>query len=285
MKILKGDPPGPPYWIQKWAVGVSNSTVSRYVKRGIPTLCQRSGQTSSRCIWDVVPRTYLETSTVILIVTSSLVLGFLVVWYSRGKTDNEEVFTSPARIDHSNVQEHSNVQLTRHFDDGPETISGQGVIIKQKPEDEDYPRDLRRRLRSSQNSEISAHSLTDSLWSSHNTSAETLVPPRKETRARSIVSLHDQSADEKHEGLIELDFNGKRKAFFKPSTGEFFHISRWMSTTSTRSDEDDFGNQKSFKHKTAEKNSTQRALGQMVAGGVSWAVGKTESEKMAERLQ
>ena len=203
--------------------------------------------------------------------------GTLLVWYSRVKSKSEEVFTSSVK---------SNLQFTRHHDDGQETVSGQGVVIKQRPEDHDYPGEpgeIRRRIRSSQDESVQdRRSIGESSWSSNNASSRTLVPSVKESRKSSIVSLQDHSSNEKHEGLIELNVRGKRKAFFKPSTGEFLHISPWKST---HSDDNDSSDDERMKRKAEEKNSTHRALGQMVAGGVSWAVGKKLDDKLAEKLE
>ena len=265
LKVLKGDPPGPPYWFPNWAVDASNSTASRMLKRAVTMQCKNSGS----CHYDVAPRTIPYIPSTMIIICGALLLGFLLVWIHRGKSENGEVFTSPARTDHSDLH------FTRHYDTGREVVRGQGVITKQRPEDSDYPGTLRRRLPTFQdhNERKSDHS-TEHSWSSYNSSAETLVSPwnpPKDSRRPSTVSLHDKSKNEKHEGLIELDVCGKRKAFFKPSTGEFFHISPWKST---HSDDDSSEDEDRTKRKAEEKHSTHRALGQMVMGGVSWAAGK-----------
>ena len=39
-----------------------------------------------------------------------------------------------------------------------------------------------------------------------------------------------------------------------------------------------------MKRKAGEKHSAHRALGQMVAGGSEWAVGKKVDQKLTERL-
>ena len=58
---------------------------------------------------------------------------------------------------------------------------------------------------------------------STNISSTTLVDGRSESR----VSLKDHSSGENHEGLIELQINGRTKAFFKWETGELFHLKHW----------------------------------------------------------
>lgn len=223
------------------------------------------------------PATYQNYPNVppfVIIITVALVAGSLLLWKARGKSRDEEVFTSAARGN-------SNVHLTRHPDDGPETISGQGVVIKQKPDDEHYPGEVRRRLRSSVDADDQDESsIAKRSWSVHHDSVETLVAPTTELRAPSI-SLHDRSANEKHEGLIELDVNGHQKAFFKPSTGEFFHIPKWKHV---HSHDESSSHEDRVKTTAVESNSTHRALGQMVAGGAEWAVGEKVHQRLAERL-
>ncbi|KAL6712921.1 hypothetical protein ACLMJK_009476 [Lecanora helva] len=264
-EILRGDPPAPPYRYSKWGVDLSNSAATRFARRGLVQLCVGSRQCDPGSL-----SKSLNLRSSIYIISVFLVLGLLFIRKARGKTENEEVFTSPAKV-----------QVTRHFDDGKETISGQGVITKKKPEDHDYPEGMRRRVRRSlDESTKDSTSAYDSSPSSQNTSAETLVASVEEIRKPSRVSIHDHSADEKHEGLIELQVCGKRKAFFKPSTGEFFHISPWKSTHS----DDDSSDEEHIKKK-AEKDSTHRTLGKMVIGGVSWVIGKQVDEKLAEKLE
>ena len=251
---------------------MSNSTVSRLAKRK-PRPCEDF----SKCYSEAASAIPLTFSSSVIMVTVTLGIGILLVWYFRGKVKGEEVFASSVK---------SNVQFTRHNDDGHETISGQGIVIKQGPEDHDYPGDpgeIRRRLRSSQDGGFQdASSIGQSSWSSNNTSARTLIPSATESRKPSVVSLQDHSSNEKHEGLIELNVRGKRKAFFKPSTGEFFHIPQWKST---HSEDEDSSDEERMKRKAEEKNSTHRALGQMVAGGVSWSLGRRLDDKLAEKLE
>ena len=268
--LLQGDPPGPPYWLRKW-VDATNSTSFRAVKRSFTTLCQHSG----RCQGNP-PQTESKVSISVFIVCIILLSGFLFVWRARGQSKNEVVFQTAAKTDSPNVQ------ITRHFDHGPETISGQGMIVKHKPEDQLYPGELKRRLRSSEHrssqdissssssSSSISRSITQSSWPSHNTSASTLVAPLQdpEKRRPSAVSLHDHTANVKHEGLIELDFNGKRKAFFKPSTSEFFHIAPWKSTHSDDEDSAEEDERTKQKQKAEEKNLVHRALGQFCWGRV-----------------
>lgn len=272
MKVLQGDPPVPPYWLHKLGTDMSNTTASKVVGRGIRKLYNDS----HTGLHDLTPLTSLNVQSFVILIGIMLVLGLLLVWKARGKSKDEDVFNSAARSSHPNLQ------FTRHHDHGPETVSGQGVLVKRKPEDQDYPGELRRRVRESiDRSSEEQSSIANYSWSSGNTSAETLIAPVKEIRKPSSVSLQDHSANEKHEGLIELDVCGKRKAFFKHTTGEFFHISPWKST---HSEDEDSSDDERLKRKSKEKNSAHRVLGQMVAGGVSWAVGKKVDEKLAERL-
>ena len=221
-RLLEGEPPGPPYWLRKWASDVSNITSSRVVRREITHhWCNITGRCPGRESPDIRENLWLIILLPMMIVVHMTLSGLCFIWKSRGKSKDEDVFASPTR------DEHPTFQFTRHHDDGPEIIVGQGEVIKQHPEDENYPGELRRRLRSSvdagdRDSQDSGR-LEKRSFSIHDTSTETLVASTTDSRAPS-VSLQDHSADEVHEGLIELDWNGHRKAFFKPSTGEFFRI-------------------------------------------------------------
>lgn len=61
-------------------------------------------------------------------------------------------------------------------------------------------------------------------FQSANSSASTLVSGFSKPK----VSLQNSSSGEKHKDLIELQMNGSTKAFFKPDTGEFFHLKHWI---------------------------------------------------------
>ena len=270
-KLLEeGDPPTPPYWIGKWAsTNYSISTRSLF-KRNLILQCV----SPSDCFHDVDPSHKVELVLLATLMGTVLLLIGLLFWMARGQTRTEDVVASAAR------RAPSDVQITRHHDDGPETVSGQGIVIKERPH-KDFDLPAKRLGRDLQDHQGQSHSRVPD-WSSYSSSAETLVTPWNSPKRASKVSLHDHSANEKHEGLIELDVAGKRKAFFKPSTGEMFHLAPWKSTHSSDEDSDD---ESRLKSKAAEKNSTHRALGQMIVGGVSWAAGKRIDKKVAEKLQ
>lgn len=173
------------------------------------------------------------------------------------------------------------MQITHHDDSGSQTVSGQGRIIKEKPE-EDQLAHIERHIHRSQDHDQDLG--YDAEWRlSNNTSAETLVAPWRDLRKPSNVSVVDESANEKHEGLIELEVAGKTRAFFKPSTGEFLHLKPWKSTHDAGSDSD--SDERRLKAKAEEKGSVHRVLGQMLIGGTSWAAGKRVEKVLAEGLQ
>lgn len=234
-------------------------------------LCKSPGG----CHHDVDTAVQLTLTSLAIIAAIGLAAVGILIQIGRRKARKVPPFTSQAR------SEHSYVQITRHHDSGPETVSGQGMIVKEKP-GEDQLGHIQRHLRRSQ--DLGKGMSDDEKWdSSDNSSAETLVTPWKDSHAPSNVSVVDESANEKHEGLIELEIGGKAKAFFKPSTGEFIHLKPWKSTHDSDSDSDSEENR--LKSKAEEKGSVHRVLGQMLAGGVSWAAGKSLEKKWAEGLQ
>ena len=173
-------------------------------------------------------------------------------------------------------------QFTRHLSEGPETVHQHGHMTKHQPDDASYPSSLRWHLES-QDSLIDRLKEAGCDYPSYNVSADTLVdPPEKFQKRRSRASILDKSANEKHENLIELEFNGKKKAFFKPDTGEFFHFKPWKSTHDS---DDDVENERHLKETAEEKGSTYKAIGKMIAGGVSLGTGKEVETTVAEGLE
>lgn len=179
----------------------------------------------------------------------------------------EEVFTSPVRSDW---------QLTRHHQEGPETVSGEGYrIIWRNPEDDHPLGQLRHKIRSSQPNAVD-NSTGELTWQSQNTSEDTLVGVWKDTKwGTSKVSLTNDAYDEKHENLFELETEGPNKTFFDPETGEFIHLTPWKST----------GDEEVRGLKPDGKGSAKRALAQMTLGGTGWAGGKNIDDQLAEELQ
>lgn len=147
-----------------------------------------------------------------IIISTTLVLAWLILKVALRNARLNGVFASPARSD---------IHITRHHDSGPETVTGQGIIVEHKPEDHDDLGQLRKRFRASQAQDDMMKDTTP--FQSTNSSSTTLVNEYSKPK----VSLENRSSGEKHKGLIELQMNGSTKAFFKPETGEFLHLNRW----------------------------------------------------------
>lgn len=278
---LSGKIPTPPYsylWGNKEMANASAAAVSSLSKRGAKLVMSPGYYpTGAMQLPGITARPNNVWSTIILpalIVIVALVVGiFWVGSTSRKTVEDSEVFTSPAR---------SHWQLTRHHSEGPKTISGQGKVIKQGPEDEDYPHSLRRHLRGSQDSGNSGFTNDSADKPSYTTSVDTLVAPYTDSKRPSKASIFDKSANEKHENLMELNFNGKTKAFFKPETGEFIHLNPWKSTHNSDDESDE---EKRMRAKADEKGSTHKAIGKMLAGGLSFGTGRKVEEKIGEALE
>ena len=156
-------------------------------------------------------------------------------------------------------------------------------MTRHKPDDASYPTSLRRLRPEPQDNEMEDFEGGDFDWPLYNVSAETLTdPPEKSSKRPSRASILDKSANEKHDNLIELEFNGKTKAFFKPDTGEFLHFKPWKSNHDS---DDDYENEKHLKAKIEEKGSTHRAIGKMIAAGVSFGTGKEMEDTVAKGLE
>ena len=148
-------------------------------------------------------------------------------------------------------------------------------MIRRNPEDNHPLGQLRQRIRKSQPNAVE-NPTGEPVWQTHNTSEDTLVDPLKDTRwGTSKVSLTNDTSDEKHENLIELETEGPNKTFFDPETGEFIHLTPWKST----------GDQEVHGLRPDGKGSTKRALAQMTLGGIGWAGGKSIDDQLAEELQ
>ena len=214
---------------------------------------------------------FLTTTSSAFIIVAIFVLGLMWLRSSSRPTEQSAPHVHPAP--------RSEYQFTRHLSEGPETIHQQGHMTKHKPDDTSYPSSLRWHLESQDNL-IDRLKHAGSDYPSYNVSADTLVdPPEKYQKRRSRAPILDKSANEKHENLIELEFNGKKKAFFKPDTGEFFHFKPWKSTHES---DDDSENERHLKEKAEEKGSTYKAIGKMIAGGVSLGTGKELETTIAE---
>ena len=194
-------------------------------------------------------------------------MGCLSLIIFRRYWKTEEVFTSPVRSDW---------QFTRHHQEGPETVSGEGYrMIRRNPEDGHPLGQLRQHIRRSQPNAVE-NPTGEPRWQPHNTSEDTLVEPWKCPRlASSKVSLTNDDSDERHENLIELETKGPNKTFFDPETGEFIHLTPWKST----------GDEEVHGLRPDGKGSIKRAFAQMTLGATGWAGGKSIDDQLAEELQ
>ena len=209
----------------------------------------------------------LDFLSVAILLASTIIVGGSTLIVFRRYWRTEEVFTSPVRSDW---------QFTRHHQEGPETVSGEGYrMIRRNPEDGHPLGQLREHIRSSQPNAVE-NPTGEPMWRSHNHSEETLVGPWRDTKwSTSKVSLmHDQS-DEPHRNLIELETEGPNKTFFDPETGEFIHLTPWKSA----------GDDEVHGLRPDSKGSIKRAFAQMTLGATGWAGGKNIDDQLAEELQ
>ena len=205
-----------------------------------------------------------------ILVCAVLVFGGLLLVFARRKSRIGGVFHSPARSD---------VQVTRHNQEGTETITGQSVkSIKQNPGDYQYAGQLRQRIRNVQNQNEN-DSKDGAAWQPYNCSTDTLISPWTGPNP-SKVSITNGSADEKHEGLIELETTGGNKAFFDPETGQFVHLTPWKSTHSDGEESDD-----DHSLKADDKGSIKSALAHMATGGAAWAGGKDVDDMLKMKIR
>ena len=199
----------------------------------------------------------------------TVVLGAILLAFTRRRSRDEAPLQSPARND---------VLVTRHNDRGTETVAGQGVrVIKHNPDHNHYPSDLRRRIQSSQPKDEDDPGEA-AAWQAINSSFDTLVNPLIGSDP-SKVSITDQSANEKHEGLIELETTGDNKTFFDPETGEFIHLTPWRSPQKNDNESND-----NHSGKAATRGDTTRALVRMATGLVAWAGGKEVDDVLVKNI-
>ena len=216
---------------------------------------------------DAASASLFNFASVATVLASTVVIGFLSLIVFRHYWKTEEVFTSPAR---------SEWQYKRHHEEGAETISEETYrMIKRNPEDDHPLGQLRDRIRKSQPNAVE-NPTGEPTWQSHNTSEETLIGPWRGTKwGKSMVSLTNDTSDERHENLIELETEGPNKTFFDAETGEFLHLTPWKST----------GDEEVHGLKPDNKGSIRRAFAIMTLGGTGWAGGKSIDDQLAEELQ
>ena len=199
----------------------------------------------------------------------TVVLGAILLAFARQRSRDGEPLQSPARND---------VLVTRHNEKGTETVAGQGVrVIKHNPDHNHYPSDLRRRIQSS-HPEDENDPGEAAAWQAINSSFDTLVNPLMGSHP-SKVSITDRSANEKHEGLIELETTGDNKTFFDPETGEFIHLTPWRSPQKNDNESND-----NHSGKAATRGDTTRAIVRMATGLVAWAGGKEVDDVLVKNI-
>ena len=151
-------------------------------------------------------------STPMIVIVATLALGALILIVARQHARSTEVFTSPARSD---------IQIIRREDSGPKIVAGQAVIERHNSEDHDKLDKIHKRIRAALHRDRLKKGMTTTQPT--NSSSTTMVNGRN----GSEVSLKDRSSGENHEGLIELQYNGKTKAFLNIDSGVFFRLKHW----------------------------------------------------------
>lgn len=216
---------------------------------------------------DAVDWSFSRFSSVAIVLASTVMMGGMSLIVFRRYWRTDEVFTSPVRSDW---------ELIRHHQEGLERERGEvHRIIRRNPEDDHPLGQLRQHIRSSQPNAVE-NPTGEPKWQSHNNSEDTLVSLWKDTKwGTSKVSLTNDTSDEKHDNLIELETGGRDKTFFDPETGEFIHLTPWKST----------GDEEFHGLEPNRKGSIKRAFAQMTLGATGWAGGKNIDDQLAEELQ
>ena len=160
-------------------------------------------------------------------------------------------------------------QITHHHSAGPETFTWQAsTYVRHDPSSSQYPTTLRRSIQEGESDAASTEQHRPS-WHRFNSSTSTLVNPYAGPNP-SRVSISCESANEKHEGLIELETTNDSKTFFDPDTGKFIHLTPWRSGADSSSHDQTT--------KGAQEGSVKRAIAKMFPGGVALAGGKRIGE-------
>lgn len=250
------------FWKRTWNESSDPGFLRRYYGA-----TERSTLLASGLGGEPVNSKILDISSVAILLASTIIVGGLTLIVFRRYWRTEEVFTSPVRSDW---------QFTRHHQEGPETVSGEGYrMIRRNPEDGHPLGQLREHIRSSQPNAVE-NPTGEPMWRSHNHSDETLVGPWRDTKwSTSKVSLMNDQSDETHRNLIELETEGPNKTFFDPETGEFIHLTPWKSA----------GDDEVHGLRPDSKGSIKRAFAQMTLGATGWAGGKNIDDQLAEELQ
>ena len=252
-----------PYHLGKRILRHASSFVVKVKRAEIHALSNSFHQASriSRKSWLLIPA------------FATIVLGAILLASARRSSRDRESVDSAARSD---------VLVTRVKGNETETVAEQGVrVVKHNADHDHYPGHLRRRLQSLQEeddkgaNEIAAWQTINSSISS---SSETLVNPLPGSDPQR-VSIMDHSANETHEGLIELKTTDDNKTYFDPETGEFIHLTPWKSPQ-----KDDDESKDNHSGKAATKKDTARAITRMATGLGAYAGGKDVDEALARGI-
>ena len=204
---------------------------------------------------------------------ATIVIGAILLAFARRRSRDREPLRSAARTD---------VLVTRAKGKETETVAEQDVrVVKHNADHDHYPGHLRRRFQPPQAEDDKGASKVatwQTINSSISSSSETLVDPLTGSDPRK-VSITDRSANETHEGLIELETKGDNKTYFDPKTGEFIHLTPWKSP-----DKDDDESKDNHSGKAATKKDTTRAFARMATGLGAWAGGKDVDDALAREI-
>ena len=204
---------------------------------------------------------------------ATIVVGAILLAFARRRSTDGEPLQSAARND---------VLVTRAKGKETETVAEQNVrVVKHNADHDHYPGHLRRRFQplpvedDKGASEVAAWQPINSSISS---SSETLVGPLAGSDPQK-VSITDQSANETHEGLRELETTGDIKTYFDDETGEFIHLTPWKSPH--KDDDESKGNHSG---KAATNKDTMHAFVCMATGLSAWAGGKDIDDALAREI-
>ena len=283
----------PPYELPKRDIEVPGR-LWRHLKPEVIERIRRQGDTAImygglgvsrwREFWGLKPYGWVEESPEPMFSPSvkiGLITGFLILAGTvlimkrmRRKANIDGPFTSAAKSDLRHVR------VTRYFSDAPEEVtSGEGYrVLKHNPDEQHYLGQLRQKIRSSQQS--GATSQQGSVnWTSHNSSADTLITQgsRRGSVPSKVNLRHSIDNDnEEHENVIELPAKGKTKNFFDPNTGEYIHLAPWKSTEYEDENSDD---------EDISKGEIRKAFAQMTTGAVALAGGKNIDDVFLEEME
>ena len=204
---------------------------------------------------------------------ATIVLGAILLAFARRRSRDGESLQSAARND---------VLVTRAKGKETETVAEQDVrVVKHNADHDHYPGQIRRRfqlLQAEDDKGTGEVATWQTINSSFSSSSETLAGSLTGSDPRK-VSITDRSANETHEGLIELKTTGDNKTYFDPETGEFIHLTPWKSTH-----KDDDESKDSHSGNAATKKDTARAIARMATGIGAYAGGKGVDDALAREI-